>query len=79
MAYLAAMASCQFCVSVPDFMILEWQIYFHEDPMFKEIVTFEGHMAENGFVTLSDKPGIGVDIREEAMRKYASIGVPFFE
>lgn len=78
-SYLGAMASCHVCASVPNFMILEWQIYFHKNPMFKEIVTFEGTMVENGFITLSEKPGIGVEINEEGMRKYATHGVPFFE
>lgn len=78
-SYLGAMASCHVCASVPNFMILEWQIYFHTDPMFKEIVTFDGPMVENGFITLSEKPGIGVDINQEGMKKYATEGYPFFE
>jgi galactonate dehydratase len=35
-------------------------------------------MVENSFVALSEKPGIGVEINEEGMRKYATPGVPFF-
>jgi galactonate dehydratase len=78
-SYLGAMASCHVCASVPNFLILEWQIYFHTDPMFKEIVTFDGPMVENSFITVSNKPGIGVEINEEAMKKYATPGMPFFE
>ncbi len=78
-SYLGAMASCHVCASVPNFMVLEWQIYFHKDPMFKEIVTFDGPMVENGFINLSEKPGIGVEINEEGMKKYAVKDVPFFE
>jgi galactonate dehydratase len=78
-SYLGAMASAHVCAAVPNFMILEWQIYFHKDPMFKEIVDFEGPMVENGFIKVSDKPGIGVEINEEGMKKYAVKGVPFFE
>jgi galactonate dehydratase len=78
-SYLGAMASCHVCASVPNFMILEWQSYFHTDPMFKEIVTFDGPMVEKGFITVSEKPGIGVDINEEGMRKYATEGYPFFK
>lgn len=77
-SYLGAMAACHVCASVPNFLILEWQIYFHTDPMFKEIVTFEGEMVKDGFITLSEKPGIGVEINEEGMRKYAAKDVPFF-
>jgi len=78
-SYLGAMASCHVCSSVPNFMVLEWQIYFHKDPMFKEIVNYDGPMVENGFITLSEKPGVGVEINEEGMKKYAVKDVPFFE
>lgn len=79
-SYLGAMAAAHVCASVPNFMILEWQIYFHKDPMFKEIVKFDGtEFTKDGFITVSDKPGIGVDINEEGMKKYAVQGVPFFE
>jgi galactonate dehydratase len=78
-SFLGAMASCHVCASVPNFLIMEWQIYFETDPMFKDIVTFEGPMVTDGFIKLSEKPGIGVEINEEGMRKYATPGVPFFE
>ncbi len=79
-SYLGAMASCHVCASVPNFMIMEWQIYFHKNPMYNEIVSFDGEkMVEDGFITLLEKPGIGVEINEEGMKKYATPGVPFFE
>ena len=78
-SFLGAMASCHVCASVPNFMVLEWQIYFHTNPMFEEIVSFDGPMVEDGFIPLSEKPGIGVEINEEGMRRYATEGVPFFE
>jgi len=78
-SYLGAMASAHVCASVPNFMILEWQIYFHKEPMYKEIVSFDGEMVVNGFLPLSEKPGIGVEINEEGLRKHAQPGVPFFE
>lgn len=77
-SYLAAMASSHVCASVPNFAIMEWQLYFHTDPMFKDIVTFDGPMTEDGFIVLRDKPGIGVEINEEGMKKYATKGYPFF-
>jgi galactonate dehydratase len=77
-SFLGAMASAHVCASVPNFLILEWQSYFHTQPMFKEIVTYEGEWVKDSFITLSEKPGIGVEINEEAMKKYAIPGVPFF-
>ena len=78
-SFLGAMASCHVCASVPNFLILEWQSYFHTDPMFKEIVHYDGEWVKDSFITLSEKPGIGVDINQDAMKKYAIPGVPFFE
>ena len=79
-SFLGAMACAHVCASVPNFHLMEWQSYFHTDPMFKEIVTYdEADWVKDSFVKVSDKPGIGVDINEEAMRKYAPEGVPFFE
>lgn len=78
--FLGAMACAHVCVSVPNFLIMEWQSYFHTNPMYKEIVKFdESDWVQNSFIKVSDKPGIGVDINEEAMKKYAVRNVPFFE
>ncbi len=76
---LGAMSSAHVCAAVPNFLILEWQIYFHENPMYQEIVHFDGPMLVDGHIPLSEKPGIGVEINEDGMRKYAQKGVPFFE
>src|SRR4028119_1316819 len=77
-SFLGAMASAHVCASVPNFLILEWQSYFHTDPMFKDIITYDGKWVENSFMTVSDKPGIGVEINEEGMKKYATKELPFF-
>jgi galactonate dehydratase len=77
-SFLGAMASCHVCASVPNFMILEWQTYFDTNPMYKDLVTYDGPQVEKGYITVSEKPGIGVEINEEGMRKYAAQNVPFF-
>jgi len=78
-SFLGAMASCHVCASVPNFQIMEWQIYMDTDPLWQDIVTYDGPRTENSFITLSEKPGIGVEINEEGMKKYAQPGIPFFE
>jgi galactonate dehydratase len=78
-SFLGCMASCHVCASVPNFLILEWQAYFHTEPMYKEMVHYDGEWVKDGFISLSEKPGIGVEINEEGMKKYATPGVPFFE
>jgi galactonate dehydratase len=79
-SFLGAMACAHVCASVPNFMIMEWQSYFHTNKMYKEIVTFdEGDWAKDGYMKVSNKPGIGVDLNIEAMKQYATKGTPFFE
>jgi galactonate dehydratase len=78
-SFLGCMASVHCCASVPNFLILEWQSYFHTDPMFKEIITYEGEWVKDSFITVSEKPGIGVDMNIDAMKKYATQGMPFFQ
>ena len=77
-SFLGAMASCHVCASVPNFLILEWQTYFDTNAMYKEMITYDGPWVEKGFLAVSEKPGIGVEINEEGMRRYATPGVPFF-
>lgn len=78
-SYLGAMSSAHVCASVPNFLILEWQIYFHTQDMYDEIVSYDGPMlTDDGYIPLRDVPGIGVEINEEGMRKYAVPDVPFF-
>jgi galactonate dehydratase len=77
--FLGAMACAHVCASVPNFLIMEWQSYFMNNPMYKEIMTFDmENWVENSFIKVSNKPGIGVDINEEGMKKYASKTLPFF-
>ena len=77
-SFLGAMASCHVCASVPNFLILEWQTYFDSNPMYKEMVTYDGPQVEKGFITVSNTPGIGVEMNEEGSRRHATPGVPFF-
>ncbi|WP_018614689.1 mandelate racemase/muconate lactonizing enzyme family protein [Segetibacter koreensis] len=77
-SFLGAMASAHVCASVPNFHILEWQSESDTDLRWKEIVKYDKPFIEKGFLVVSDKPGIGVEINEEGLKKYATPGVPFF-
>jgi galactonate dehydratase len=77
-SFLGAMATAHVCASVPNFHIREWQTLSDTEPKWKEIVTYDKPFIEKGFLVLSDKPGVGVEINEEGLKKYAMPGVPFF-
>lgn len=71
----ALMASAHICSTVPNFLMLEsnqgtltdWSGMVAEPPVIK-----------NGFLKVSDKPGIGLDMIEVGLKKYATPGIPFF-
>jgi galactonate dehydratase len=78
-SFLGAMATAHVCASVPNFHILEWQSASDTEQKWKDIVTYEKPFIEKGFLVVSDKPGIGVEINVEGLKKYATPGMPFFE
>ena len=39
----------------------------------------EGQIIVNGYITVTDRPGIGVEMNEEAARKAQIPGTPWFE
>ena len=73
---LGMMASAHVCASVPNFLRLESHLMGKRprNEIVKEFPTIE-----NSFLTLSEKPGIGIELDVDVMRKYADDGVPFFE
>lgn len=78
-SFLGAMATAHVCAAVPNFHILEWQTLSDTEPKWKEIVTYDKPFIEKGFLVVSDKPGIGVELNMEGLKKYATPGIPFFE
>src|SRR5579859_4826203 len=69
---LGTMASAHVCASVPNFQILEW--HWVDRPHWHELVTPEQPVIQDGHVVLTDKPGIGLEIDEDAVRRYLRPG-----
>ena len=75
---IGTMASAHFCAAIPNFLALE----FHagDVPFWNDLV--EGPrkpLIEDGFIRVSEKPGLGVKLNEHVARQYARKGEPFFE
>jgi galactonate dehydratase len=73
---VGTMASAHVCASVPNFLVCEWHWINHPD-LWKNWVK-EGEIIEKGFVTVPDRPGIGVEMNEEAARSAQMPGTPWF-
>lgn len=74
---IGTMASCHVCAAVPNFLVLEWH-WIQRLPLWKEFVK-EGEIIEKGWVTVTDKPGIGVEMNEEAAKKAQVPGTLWFQ
>ncbi len=73
---LGTIASCHTCVSVPNFLVLEW--HWVDRPHWQELVEADPPLIQDGYITVPDRPGLGVDFNEDAARRYARTDRPFF-
>jgi L-alanine-DL-glutamate epimerase-like enolase superfamily enzyme len=74
---VGTLASAHFCASIPNFLALEY--HASDVPFWNELVVgMPNPIIQNGFITLTEKPGLGVTLNEEVARRYARPGEPFF-
>ncbi|MBK7822248.1 MAG: mandelate racemase/muconate lactonizing enzyme family protein [Tessaracoccus sp.] len=59
----------------PNFLALEY--HAQDVPFFDDIV--DRQIIENGFIRMTDRPGIGVDVDVDQVRRHAKPGEPIFE
>jgi galactonate dehydratase len=71
------MASVHACASFPNFLVLEWHWVNHPD-LWKNWVK-EGEIIQKGFVTVPDRPGLGVEMVDEVAKKAQMPGTSWFE
>jgi galactonate dehydratase len=67
MGPLANAVNVHFAASTPNFFILE---YHPDDEGVRKDVLKEPLMVKDGYIPLPTKPGWGVELNEEALRKY---------
>ena len=61
-------ASAHFCAAVPNLRIMEIEI---DDVPWKDELVTHVPVIENGALVLSDRPGWGTEVNEDAIRAYA--------
>jgi len=74
---IGTMASCHMCAAIPNFLVLEWH-WIQRLDLWKNFVQ-QGEIIEKGFVTLTDRPGLGVDMNEDGARKAQVPGTTWFQ
>ncbi|MCC6857435.1 MAG: mandelate racemase/muconate lactonizing enzyme family protein [Bryobacterales bacterium] len=73
---LGTMASCHVCAAIPNFLVLEWH-WIENLENWRNFVK-EGDVFDKGWIPVSDRPGIGLEMNEEHVRKLQVPGTPWF-
>ena len=74
---IGTMASAHVCASVPNFLVLEFH-WLHRD-YWSTIVAEKEDIIKDGYITLSGRPGIGLELDEDVARAHQYPGTTWFE
>ena len=75
---VGTLVAAHFCAAIPNFLALEF--HASDVPFWNDLV--EGlptPLIQKGFISVPEKPGLGVTLNEEVARRYARKGERFFE
>jgi galactonate dehydratase len=76
---IGTMAACHVLAAIPNALVLEWH-WGHpaeRTARWKNYVK-EGEIIEKGWITVPDRPGIGLEMNDEAVRKMQRPGTGWF-
>ena len=73
---LGTMASCHCCAAIPNFLVLEW--HWLDRPHWHDLVLADPPLIQDGYITVTERPGLGVDLNIEAAEKYLRPGTKLF-
>jgi galactonate dehydratase len=76
---IGTMASCHVLAAIPNALVLEWH-WGHPASRTAEWKRFvkEGDIIEKGFITVPDRPGIGLEMNDEYVRSLQRPGASWF-
>ena len=74
---IGTLASAHVCATVPNFLVLEFH-WLHRD-YWTTIIQEKEDIIRDGYITLTDRPGIGVELDEAVGRQHQYPGTTWFE
>jgi galactonate dehydratase len=74
---IGMMATAHVCAAIPNFLVQEW--HWIDSPDLWRNWVKQGEIIENGFISPTDSPGLGVEMNEDSARKAQVPGTPWFE
>jgi len=77
---IGTMASCHVMAAIPNALVIEWHWSHPASRMerWKQYVK-EGDIIEKGYITVPDRPGIGLEMDDVACRKFVRPGSTWFD
>ena len=77
---IGTMASCHVMAAIPNALVIEWH-WSHPAARLTRWRQYvkEGDIIEKGYITVPDRPGIGLEMDEEACRKMVRPGSSWFD
>jgi len=69
-------AACHVCAAVPNFLALE---FHHLDKKFWDEMVVEGPLIQEGYIEVSQRPGLGLTLNEEIVRQSSRENLGFFD
>jgi L-alanine-DL-glutamate epimerase-like enolase superfamily enzyme len=75
---IGTMASVHLCATIPNFLALEW--HAASVPFFDQLIKGRKRpLIEKGYISVPDKPGLGIELDEAVAYKYRKPGEAFFD
>jgi galactonate dehydratase len=74
---IGMMATAHVCAAIPNFLVQEWH-WIDTLDLWRNWVK-EGEIIQKGFIALPERPGLGVEMNDDAARKVQVPGTPWFE
>jgi galactonate dehydratase len=77
---IGTMATCHMMAAIPNALVLEWH-WGHPASRHEQWKNYvkEGDILQKGYIYVTDKPGIGVEMNDEAVRKMQRPGQKWFD
>ncbi|MBB6448634.1 L-alanine-DL-glutamate epimerase-like enolase superfamily enzyme [Geomicrobium halophilum] len=74
---IGTMAAAYVCAAIPNFLVLEW--HSASVPFWDDLAKLSSPLIQEGYLIISDKPGLGVELDEDVAYQYRKHGEPFFK
>jgi L-alanine-DL-glutamate epimerase-like enolase superfamily enzyme len=73
---VGTIASGHACMAIKSFVALETDSI--EVPYWQDIIQRDGPVYKDGYLEISDRPGLGVELNEDVCREHLAEGSGFF-